>query len=55
MDVYRYSILMFAVCFALMGFLPMAARAEEETWIVVFDANGGNCGVGEIRVPKGKA
>ena len=55
MDVYRYSILMFAVCFALMGFLPMAARAEEETWIVVFDANGGNCGVGEIRVPKGES
>ena len=35
--------------------MPVAVRAEEgtETWTVIFNPEGGNCDVSEVRVPKG--
>ena len=55
MKLYQYFVLAAAVCFTLAGLMPVAVRAEEgtETWTVLFNPEGGNCDVSEVRVPKG--
>lgn len=52
---YQFFILAAAIGLVLAGFRPVAARAEEEIWIVLFNPEGGVCDVSEVQVPKGES
>lgn len=52
---YQFFILAAAIGLILAGFRPVAARAEEEIWTVLFNPEGGVCDVSEVQVPKGES
>lgn len=52
---YQFFILAAAIGLIVAGFRPVAARAEEEIWTVLFNPEGGVCDVSEVQVPKGES